>query len=99
MHEGLTGSVACTVLAIGVAAGTGAPTYGQPPTAITGGAGSDRISGGAGRDSISAGAGNDRVSARDNTRDSVDCGSGRKDRVTADTNDSVKSDCEVVSRR
>ena len=66
---------------------------------ITGGSGNDKISGGGGRDRVSAGSGNDRVSARDNVRDTIDCGSGKSDKVTADKIDSVKSNCESVSRK
>jgi hypothetical protein len=32
-------------------------------------------------------------------RDTIDCGSGTRDKVTADAIDSVKANCESVSRR
>ena len=61
--------------------------------------GGDRLVGGTGPDRISGGPGNDYVNARDRERDSVRCGDGRSDRVTADRADSVARDCERVSRR
>ena len=65
---------------------------------LVGGYGDDRLTGGAGRDRLDGGVANDTVNARDRTRDKVRCGPGR-DRVSADRNDSVARDCEVVSRR
>ena len=67
-----------------VSGGSGADT-------ITASSGNDKISGGAGKDRVSAGAGNDRVSARDNWKDTIDCGTGRRDHVTADRVDSVRA--------
>jgi Ca2+-binding RTX toxin-like protein len=74
---------------------------------LSGGTGDDSIRGGTGNDVITAGPGNDKVDgdtgndtirARDGQRDSIQCGRGR-DKVTADRNDNVASDCERVSRR
>ena len=62
---------------------------------ISGESGNDSVSGGSGRDRISGGSGNDRIRARDNTRDTINCGSGRNDRVTADRSPR-DSDCERV---
>jgi Ca2+-binding RTX toxin-like protein len=61
--------------------------------------GNDTITPGTGRDTVRGDDGNDRISARDNTRDRIDCGSGRSDRVTADRTDQVSRNCERVSRR
>ena len=55
-------------------------------------------SGGAGKDKISGGAGNDTIAARDGSRDTIKCGSGRHDLVIADRRDRVASDCERVRR-
>jgi Ca2+-binding RTX toxin-like protein len=59
--------------------------------------GDDHLDGGAGRDVVDGGAGNDVIAVRDGEVDTVRCGSGKKDRVTADRNDKV-SGCEKVSR-
>lgn len=59
---------------------------------LNGGAGRDTIKGGAGADAITGGAGTDTISARDGTRDTIDCGTGR-DRVRADTKDRLRR-CE-----
>lgn len=61
---------------------------------LTGGPGKDKISGGRGTDAIFGSSGADRISARDRTRDTIECGSGR-DTVIADRVDAT-SDCEVV---
>lgn len=65
---------------------------------LSGGAGTDKIAGGAGTDSVKGGAGNDTISVRGGGRDRVDCGAGR-DTVTADKNDRVGKNCEVVRRK
>jgi hypothetical protein len=65
---------------------------------LSGGTGNDEISPGAGKDLVTGGGGNDSVTARDGTRDRIDCGSGH-DKVTADRHDTIKSNCERVSRR
>ena len=51
---------------------------------LTGDEGNDRITTGPGRNVVSAGSGNDVVSARNGSRDRINCGSGRRDTVTAD---------------
>jgi Ca2+-binding RTX toxin-like protein len=66
---------------------------------LNGSHGNDTITPGTGRDIARGGDGNDRISARDNARDRIDCGSGRRDRVTADRADQVSRNCERVSRR
>ena len=54
------------------------------------------ISPGTGKDKVAANGGDDTISARDQTRDTIDCGAGR-DKVTADRTDTVKN-CEFVKR-
>jgi phospholipase C len=66
--------------------------------ALTGGAGNDTLSGGSGKNSYSAGSGNDTVNARNKKRETVNCGSGKKDRATVDKRDRTKG-CEKVKRR
>ena len=66
---------------------------------VSGGNGDDRLTGGAGKDRVSGGAGNDRIFVRDGQRDRVNCGSGGRDRVTADRRDRVSRSCERVSRK
>jgi Ca2+-binding RTX toxin-like protein len=78
---------------------------------IRGGAGDDELSGGGGTDTITAGVGNDTVfggGANDvidvsgdqanGFQDEVFCGAGDADEVTADANDIVAADCEIVLR-
>jgi hypothetical protein len=54
------------------------------------------ITPGAGKDKVAAQGGNDEISARDQIRDTIDCGAGH-DKVKADRTDTVKH-CEVVKR-
>jgi hypothetical protein len=62
-------------------------------------AGADLLQGGPGRDAVDAGPGDDRVAVSyDGARDTVRCGAG-SDVVNADTEDAVRSDCELVGRR
>ncbi len=65
---------------------------------IAGGSGGDRISGNSGGDRLSGNSGNDRITSLDNSRDRVNCGTGR-DRVLADRKDVVSRNCERVRRR
>jgi Ca2+-binding RTX toxin-like protein len=64
---------------------------------LTGGVGNDTLSGGPGTDTLDGGAGNDAINSRDNRRDAVRCGTGRRDRVTADGIDRLIG-CEIVRR-
>jgi myo-inositol-hexaphosphate 3-phosphohydrolase len=59
--------------------------------------GADVLNGGLGKDTLEGGGGNDQLGARDGVADTVRCGAG-VDTVTADTVDSVSSECESVSR-
>jgi hypothetical protein len=45
-----------------------------------------------------AGAGNDSIKARNGKKETVDCGSGKKDTATVDKSDKVKG-CENVKRK
>ena len=65
---------------------------------VSGGSGSDELAGNAGTDTLRGGSGRDTIDARGGGRDTIDCGSGR-DTVTADRNDKVARNCEVVRRR
>jgi phospholipase C len=64
---------------------------------LTGGAGNDKLSGGSGTNSYSGGSGNDTINARNGKKETVDCGSGKKDVATVDKKDKVKG-CEKVKR-
>ena len=83
---------------IGGGSGNDRLNGGEGKDRLTGGAGKDRLTGGSGRNSYSAGAGDDVVSARNNIRERIDCGSGRRDRATVDRRDKVRG-CERVKRR
>ncbi|MBI5104791.1 MAG: hypothetical protein HZB46_07380, partial [Solirubrobacterales bacterium] len=66
---------------------------------LRGDAGDDVLVGGNGRDRLRGGSGNDSIRARgDGAVDTVDCGSGRQDRVLRDTRDRVKG-CERFGTR
>jgi hypothetical protein len=45
----------------------------------------------------SGGPGNDTINARNGKKETVDCGSGKKDRATVDKRDKTKG-CEKVKR-
>ena len=47
---------------------------------------------------MTGGSGNDVIHARDGEEDTISCGAGRNDRVTADTEDHVGRSCERVTR-
>jgi Ca2+-binding RTX toxin-like protein len=64
---------------------------------LFGGRGNDKLAGGAGKNTYSGGAGNDNVNARNGKKETVDCGSGKKDKATVDKRDKVKH-CEKVRR-
>ena len=67
---------------------------------LRGGAGNDRLTGGSGADSLRGEAGNDTVSGADNRRgnDTVSCGTGSRDRGTADRGDQTIG-CERLTVR
>lgn len=65
---------------------------------IYGERGNDRIRTGGGRNFVDGGTGSDRILARNDRRDVIACGAGRRDRVVADRTDIVRADCERVSR-
>jgi Ca2+-binding RTX toxin-like protein len=64
---------------------------------LNGSSGNDSLTGDEGEDAVDGGSGNDMIRARDGQRDRIRCGSGR-DRVSADRDDRVHTDCEHVSR-
>ena len=64
---------------------------------LFGGRGNDKLNGGAGTNSYSGGSGNDRVNARNGKKETIDCGSGKKDVATVDKKDKTKG-CEKVKR-
>src|SRR5437763_1432651 len=63
---------------------------------VFGDRGNDRLYGGRGHDHIYGGPGNDTIYARDDTGDTIDCGSGR-DVAIVDPHDVVHN-CETVRR-
>jgi hypothetical protein len=65
---------------------------------LTGGDDADRLTGGAGKNAYSAGDGNDTVNSVNGNRETVNCGPGIRDKVTADPNDRLRG-CERVKRR
>ncbi len=65
--------------------------------ALDGGAGNDKLNGGKGTDSYKGGAGDDTITSKDRVKETVDCGAGRKDSVTADRVDRVRG-CEKVKK-
>ena len=64
---------------------------------LDGGNGNDRLTGGPDANTYKAGAGDDTVNASNRKRETIDCGSGRKDRASVDKADRVRG-CERVSR-
>jgi Tol biopolymer transport system component len=61
--------------------------------------GRDYLDGGPGRDYLNGGIAGDVIQARDGERDVIVCGRGFRDRVTADREDSIAPDCELVRYR
>ena len=70
---------------------------GKGPDKLAGGAGNDKLTGGAGKNAYSGGAGDDSLSARNGVKETVDCGSGKRDSATVDKADTVRG-CETVKR-
>jgi Ca2+-binding RTX toxin-like protein len=64
---------------------------------LEGGGGNDTLVGSGGIDHLDGGTGADKIFARDQRRDTIDCGDGATDRATIDVGDRV-SRCETVSR-
>jgi hypothetical protein len=64
---------------------------------LDGGKGNDKLIGGKDVNKIKGGAGDDTVRARNGKKDTIDCGSGRKDSAEVDKADRVKG-CEKVKR-
>ncbi len=63
---------------------------------LFGGPGADKLTGGPGADRLFGGAGNDRLLARDDSADTVNCGSGSRDLAVVDGSDKVAGNCERV---
>jgi DNA-binding beta-propeller fold protein YncE/subtilisin-like proprotein convertase family protein len=64
---------------------------------LFGGGGNDRLTGGPGTNSYRGGAGNDTLNARNGKKETVDCGTGKKDKATVDKKDKTRG-CEKVKR-
>jgi hypothetical protein len=64
---------------------------------LDGGNGDDTLAGGNDPNKYKGGAGNDKINARNGKKETVDCGSGKKDSATVDKADKVKG-CEKVKR-
>jgi Ca2+-binding RTX toxin-like protein len=64
---------------------------------LFGGRGNDTLTGGPGVNKYSGGAGNDTVNARNGSKETIDCGAGKKDKATVDRKDKVRG-CEKVRR-
>jgi Ca2+-binding RTX toxin-like protein len=79
--------------------GTGNDTLAGGPSndRLAGDAGNDTLRGDSGTDRFAGGAGEDTINSRDGRRETVSCGMGRRDRVTADRVDQLVG-CEIVRR-
>jgi probable HAF family extracellular repeat protein len=64
---------------------------------LYGAGGNDTLNGGPGVNTYSGGRGNDTIDARNGRKETVDCGSGKKDVAIVDKNDKTKR-CEKVKR-
>ena len=64
---------------------------------LFGGGGNDKLNGGPGTNTYSGGPGNDTINARNGKKETVDCGSGKKDSASVDKKDKTKG-CEKVKR-
>ena len=78
-------------------AGNDSVSGGKGKDTVDGGKGNDKLTGGAGVNSYRGGAGDDSVNAKNGKRETIDCGSGKKDSVSVDRRDKVKG-CEKVKR-
>lgn len=94
-HDRLSGGAGRDTLSGG--AGRDTLSGGDGDDRLGGGAGDDKINGGQGLNSYSGGSGNDNIVAANGRRETIDCGSGKKDKVRADRQDTVRS-CETVVR-
>jgi Ca2+-binding RTX toxin-like protein len=79
------------------AGGNDALNGGKGNDKLFGGGGNDKLNGGPGTNTYSGGSGNDTVNARNGKKETVDCGSGKKDTATVDRKDKTKG-CEKVKR-
>jgi len=67
---------------------------------LKGNGGKDKLKGGKSKDKFSGGGGNDTINSRDGKKgEKVNCGGGRKDKVTADKGDKVAGNCEKVKKK
>ncbi|MDQ1724064.1 MAG: endoglucanase [Frankiaceae bacterium] len=64
---------------------------------LSGGRGNDVLTGGPGVNKYSGGDGNDTIDARNGKKETVNCGTGKRDKATVDKADKVKG-CEQVKR-
>jgi hypothetical protein len=64
---------------------------------LSGGNGNDKLSGSKEVNKYSGGAGNDTINAKNGKKETIDCGTGKKDSATVDKADKVKG-CEKVKR-
>lgn len=65
---------------------------------MSGGSGNDTMAGNGGRNRLSGGAGNDRIDSVNGTRETVNCGRGRRDVARIDRRDRTRG-CKRVTRR
>jgi hypothetical protein len=70
---------------------------GNGKDALDGGKGNDKITGGADVNTYKGGSGNDSINAKNGKKETVDCGTGKKDSASVDKADKVKG-CEKVKR-
>jgi hypothetical protein len=92
------GAKSRTVFAAAAAkAGNDTLNGGKGNDKLYGGKGNDKLNGGPGANIYSGGPGNDTINARNGRKETVDCGSGKKDVATVDKRDKTKG-CEKVKR-
>ncbi|MEA2426631.1 MAG: hypothetical protein QOF37_259 [Thermoleophilaceae bacterium] len=95
-NDRLTGSAGRDVLHGG--SGRDRMFGGASSDRLYGDAGNDTMDGGPGVDRFYGGPGNDKIMAADHTNETVDCGPGPRDSVTADPGDTLRG-CERVRIR